>query len=130
MSSSNPQEGERPRPQANLESSDPYEVLGLKRGATLREIKRAYFRLVREYPPEDEVEAFKIIRAAYEKLRNPDAKSETDLFLFRAPSPWTARKRKKKLQIDFNPADLVADLLRGSDVTRSDFQDDFRRIKV
>ncbi len=128
--SSNPQAGERPRPQANLESNDPYEVLGLERGATLRQIKRAYFALVREYPPEKEVEAFKTIRAAYEKLRNPDAKSETDLFLFRAPSLWTARKRKKKLQLDFNPADLMADLLRNSDVMRDDFQDDFRQVRV
>ncbi len=127
---SNPQTGERPRPQSNLESNDPYEVLGLKRGATLREIKRAYFTLVREYPPEKEVDAFKIIRAAYEKLRNPDAKSETDLFLFRAPSIWTARKRKKKLQLDFNPADLVSNLLQHSDIARDDFEDDFRQVRV
>jgi len=71
--------------------------LGLQRGATLREIKRAYFSLVREYPPEEEPESFKIIRAAYEKLRNPDVKSETDLFLFQPPYPWEPRKRRPQI---------------------------------
>ena len=49
----------------NLTSADPYAVLGLVRGASLSEIRRAYFALVREYPPEEQPEAFKTIRAAY-----------------------------------------------------------------
>ena len=38
----------------NLTSSDPYAVLGVMRGASLREVKRAYFDLVRQYPPEQQ----------------------------------------------------------------------------
>lgn len=129
-SSKTNQPTEHPRPQANLDSNDPYAVLGLQRGATARQIKRGYFDLVREYPPEKEVEAFKIIRAAYEKLRNPDVKASTDLFLFRPPSPWSPRKRKGKLDLDFSLADLIADLQRRSDLGRTDFQDDFSPVKV
>ena len=69
----------RPRERApNLTSSDPYAVLGLVRGASPREIKRAYFDLVRQYPPEEHPDAFKLIRAAYEKLRTAGVKAETD----------------------------------------------------
>ena len=124
------QSTERPRPQADLDSNDPYAVLGLPRGATPRQIKRGYFDLVREYPPEKEVEAFKIIRAAYEQLRNPDVKASTDLFLFRPPSPWSPRKRKGKMNLNFNVADLMDNLQQQSDLGRTDFQDDFGPVKL
>lgn len=45
-----------------------YEVLGLKQGATPEEIKKAYFTLVRQYPPEENPEEFREIREAYEQL--------------------------------------------------------------
>jgi curved DNA-binding protein CbpA len=64
-----------------METQDPYKVLGLKRDATEAEIKRAYFTLVREHPPERDPEGFKRIRAAYEKLRFERERAETDLFL-------------------------------------------------
>ena len=83
----------------NLASSDPYAVLGLVRGASSREIKRAYFALVREFPPEEHADTFKIIRAAYEQLRTTEAKDETDLFLFQPPAPWEPRKRKPRLDL-------------------------------
>lgn len=46
-----------------------FEVLGLKPGAGEDEIKRAYFRLVRQYPPEKDPEKFQRIRRAYEILK-------------------------------------------------------------
>ena len=51
-------EARRRGPTPNLTSADPYAVLGLVRGASPREIKRAYFGLVREYPPEEQPDAF------------------------------------------------------------------------
>lgn len=47
-----------------------YEVLGLKDGADEKEIKRAYFKLVRQFSPEKEPEKFQQIRRAYENLKN------------------------------------------------------------
>ena len=114
----------------NLASTDPYAVLGLVRGASPREIKRAYFELVREYPPEEHADTFKIIRAAYEKLRAADVKAETDLFLFQPPSPWEPRKRKRKLDLAFHPKDIELLLQRYGDLARTDFKADYRPVRL
>ena len=134
MITSNPQAGgEDPRanvPEHDLTSSDPYNVLGLNRGASLREVKRNYFALVRHYPPETEPDAFKTIRAAYEQLRTPETKAKTDLFLFRPPKPWEARKRRQRLELEVDMADISRFLWADSDLGRTDFQDDYRPVRL
>ena len=114
----------------NLASSDPYAVLGLMRRASLREIKRACFELVREYPPEEHPDAFKIIRAAYEKLRQADVKAETDLFLFQPSHPWEPRKRKRKLDLDVQGEDVAILLQQHGDLARTDFGADYRDVRL
>lgn len=114
----------------NLTSTDPYAVLGLVRGASLREVKRAYFDLVREYPPEEQPDTFKVIRAAYEKLRQADVKAETDLFLFQPPSPWEPRKRRSKLDLDVHAEDVAMLLQQHGDLERTDFEADHRQIRL
>jgi tetratricopeptide (TPR) repeat protein len=59
-------------------SSNHYAVLGVERGADLRAIKKAYFALVRKFPPETHAEEFKKIRAAYEVLSDPEARERYD----------------------------------------------------
>ncbi len=133
-STSNPQLGNANpagnTPQPDLNSNDPYAVLGLSQGATQRQAKRAYFTLVRAYPPEAEPDAFKKIRAAYEKLRTADVKAETDLFLFQRPDEWTARKRRKKLDLSFDAADVIAYLQQQGDLGRTDFSEDCRLVRL
>ncbi|HNT75334.1 MAG TPA: J domain-containing protein [Anaerolineae bacterium] len=114
----------------NFASHDPYAVLGLTRGASAREIKRAYFALVREYPPEQNADTFKLIRAAYEKLRSDEVKAETDLFLFQPPYAWEPRKRKGKLDLDVHVEDVWAQLQRQGDLGRRDFKEDYRTPKL
>jgi curved DNA-binding protein CbpA len=114
----------------NLTSSDPYAVLGLVRGASPREIKRAYFDLVRQCSPEEHPDAFKLIRAAYEKLRTADAKAKTDLFLFQAPLPWEPRKRQGRLDLDFHPEDIWSLLQEHGDLGRTDFKSDYRPVQL
>ena len=54
-----------------------YETLGLNPDASPEEVKKAYFRLVRKYPPEKAPEQFQKIRQAYEALKDgPPAESE------------------------------------------------------
>lgn len=65
---------------------NPYKVLGIEREASEAEIKRAYFSLVREHPPERDPEGFKRVRAAYEQLKAGKERAETDLFLIDEPS--------------------------------------------
>ena len=115
---------------ADLQSGDPYAVLGVAREASLREIKKGYFALVRVYPPETEPEVFKLVRAAYEKLRTAGSKSETDLFLFRPPTPLQPRKRRKKLKLSIDPQDAIRHLEANSDLAENDFSADFRPIKL
>ncbi|MFV1952063.1 MAG: J domain-containing protein [Nitrospinota bacterium] len=47
-------------------SFDPYNVLGIDKNASLHEIKFAYFKKVKESPPEVDPINFKRIRQAYE----------------------------------------------------------------
>jgi len=123
------QERNAPTRQPDLSSADPYAVLGLERRASLSEVKRAYFNLVRQYSPETNPEAFKLIRAAYEKLNSADSKTETDLFLFQPPPPWGPRKRRRKLELDFDLQDIWQLLQTSGDLGRSHFEDDFRPVQ-
>jgi curved DNA-binding protein CbpA len=119
-----------PEREPNLTSSDPYAVLGLPHGASLREVKRAYFDLVRQYPPEEQPETFKLIRAAYEKLRTAEAKAETDLFLFRPPAPWQPRKHVNRLALEVHSGDIWLLLQQHGDLGRTDFRADYRPVQV
>jgi tetratricopeptide (TPR) repeat protein len=55
-----------------------YELLGIEKTADPQQIKRAYFGLVRQYPPERFPEEFKELRAAYETLSNGEKRAEYD----------------------------------------------------
>ena len=55
-----------------------YEVLGIDRAADERAVKKAYFALVRKFPPETHPEEFKRIREAYEVLANPQSRADYD----------------------------------------------------
>src|SRR5687767_13591271 len=56
-------------------SGDPYRVLGLNRGASVDDVKRAYRALAKRHHPDSAGEAavprFLAIQAAYEALTNP-----------------------------------------------------------
>ena len=113
-----------------LTSSDPYAVLGLSRSASPREVKRAYFELVRQYPPETNAETFKIIRSAYEKLQTDEARAETDLFLFQSPPAWSPRKRLRKLDLTVDAQDVEMILQAFGDLAIADFKADYRPVKI
>ena len=55
-----------------------YEILGIDRVADERAVKKAYFALVRKYPPETHPEEFKRVREAYEVLSNPQSRADYD----------------------------------------------------
>jgi curved DNA-binding protein CbpA len=111
---------------------DPYAELGLPETATDADIKQTYFAQVRLHPPETDPQGFKRIRAAYERLRTPDKRRETDLLrLVVWPEP--------SLESFAPPAGLpagvdAADVLRAaralSDLGRRDFREDEREVKL
>ncbi len=60
--------------------SDPYEVLGLSRQADEAAARRRYLELVREFSPERAPERFAAIRAAYDQVRDPTRRLESQIF--------------------------------------------------
>ncbi len=109
---------------------DPYAVLGLARTATAAEIRQAYFGLVRAHPPEREPETFKRIRAAYERLREPERRLEADMRLL---TPWPAaarRRRQPQLDLTVHNEDVLAAARALTDLERTDWQAHFRKVQL
>lgn len=116
--------------QPELTATDPYRVLGLPVTASQVEIKRTYFTLIRQYPPETEAEKFKLIRAAYEKLKDIQRRVETDIFLPQPPPAWTPPQTSLTLDTAFHPSDALVALRRWGELGRIDFRDDFKEIEL
>src|SRR5262249_16956359 len=55
-----------------------YQVLQIERTADERAVKKAYFKLIRQYPPDTRAEELKRLRAAYEVLSDPVARQRFD----------------------------------------------------
>ena len=109
---------------------DPYAALDLTRAATPDEVKQAYFKLVRQHSPERDPEAFKAIRAAYERINTPAKRVETDMQLLRVypvPARWPA---PPDLDLGVHREDVIALARATNDVERTDFREDFRKVKV
>lgn len=57
-----------------------YEILGIQPGASQIEIKKAYFKMIRQYSPETDPEQFQKIREAYEYLKNAENSPKGPVF--------------------------------------------------
>jgi curved DNA-binding protein CbpA len=114
------------------EIGDPYKVLGLKRGASHEEIRRAYFHQVREHPPETDPEGFKALRAAYEQLRSAERRAETDIYLLQAPPPWQQPSLRLPIHLDLSldRRAILAAARALTDLARDDFRDDYQAVHL
>jgi len=74
--------------------NDPYQVLGIPTEAGDAEIRAAYLRKVKEFPPERAPQEFEKVRDAYETLRDP-------------------RRRTRQLLLSVDPKQPLVSLLEG-----------------
>jgi curved DNA-binding protein CbpA len=95
-----------PQSDARAPQPNPYAVLGLERRATQTDIKRAYFKLVREFPPEEHPEKFQEIRAAYERLKSVEERAAVDMFLVQAP-PDTPKLPRGRYDVSIHAEDAI-----------------------
>lgn len=110
--------------------TDPYAVLGVSCTVSASEVKKAYFALVREHPPEHEPEAFKRIRAAYEQLRSPERRLDTDMLRLQ-PWPEPPPPESPPLpELRLAREDIILAARACSDLGRTDFREDFREVTV
>jgi len=105
-------------------ATNPYAILKLEQKATQDEIKRAYFLLVRQFPPEQEPEKFQEIRHAYESLRDPERRQLTDLFLLQ-PAPDLPNRRRPKYDLGVHLEDMI---LLAIDMVATPMEEDFREL--
>jgi curved DNA-binding protein CbpA len=108
---------------------DPYAVLGITPAASQEEIKTAYFAQVRAHPPEREAALFKQIRAAYDQLKTPEKKLETDMLRWEAwPEPSLPPPATLELKVEAADVKRAARAL--SDLARHDWREDAREVKL
>jgi curved DNA-binding protein CbpA len=113
--------------------ADPYATLGLAPTADLDEIKRAYFAQVRLHPPEHDPETFKRIRAAYEQLRDPKQRQQTDVLRWQIwPEPELADlfHTRSDITLELDVADVIRAARSISDLSRTDFREDYREVRL
>ena len=62
-----------------------YDRLSISSSATAAEIKAAYHAKLKEFPAHSHPEEFKVIRAAYDRLRQRESSSADDFFFLVRP---------------------------------------------
>jgi curved DNA-binding protein CbpA len=79
--------------------NDPFEIMGLAQGAGDDEIRSRYLQLVREFPPDRAPERFAQVRAAYDELRDPIRRLETQMFSLDTHDSFEALARDLRARI-------------------------------
>src|SRR5690554_6294644 len=82
---------------------DYYKILGLTKGATVKEIKAAYRKLARKYHPDlnpdnkESEQKFKEINEAHEVLSDPENRKKYDMY----GEDWKHGEAKEKAQREY-----------------------------
>lgn len=88
-----------------------YEILGIESGASKEEIKRAYFKLVRKYPPDRYEKEFMEIREAYETLSNENTRKQYDSINFLPADIKAAYDSARELIEEYDDLDAAIKIL-------------------
>jgi len=80
---------------------EPEAILGVAANAGDEEIRAAYLRKVREFPPDRAPDDFERVRDAYEVLRNPRKRLQRMLLAADPTAPFTALLDEQKVERRF-----------------------------
>ena len=83
------------------EQENPSDILGVAIDAGKEEIRAAYLRKVKEFPPDREPEQFERIRDAYENFNNPRRRMQTMLESVNPLAPLASLLDKKSRRRNF-----------------------------
>ena len=112
--------------------NNPYKTLEVSRNANQGEIKKAYFKLIKKFPPEKEPERFKIIRAAYDSLKTASKKAETDVFILKEPEEtfvYPDETEQSSNNTDINNEDILNILIElYTDLNKIEFERDYNEM--
>ncbi len=92
------------------EGEDPWQVLGVGREADERTLKKRYFALLREFPPETHPDDFARIQRAWEIVSDPAKRAEhtaTQEPFFEVAEPWRSRLREALSLLKTDRVDLA-----------------------
>jgi preprotein translocase subunit Sec63 len=98
--------------------TDPREVLGVSPNAGEEEIRAAYLRKVKEYPPERSPEEFEKIRDAFETLRDPRKRTRAMWLSTDPDAPLAAVLDGQAPRRRFVGPQPWVDVLKGNDVLK------------
>src|SRR6267154_1355347 len=95
-------------------SDNPFEVLGVARDVDAPALKKRYFALLRQYPPETHPDEFNRVQHAYEQLNDPSRRAEVDQ---KEPyddvaEPYRTRLREVLSQLRTDKTDLARTALK------------------
>ncbi len=92
---------------------DPREILGIGWNASEQEIREAYLRKVKEYPPDRSPEQFEQVRDAYETLRDPRRRMRQILLSADPEAPLASLLTKETLRRRFTGPEPWLEVLKG-----------------
>jgi curved DNA-binding protein CbpA len=110
-------------------AEDPYALLGVSTAAGADEIKAAYFHQVRLHPPEKDPEIFKHIRSAYERLKDPQVRLDTDLLRLEDWPESALPDPDFPPHITLSLEDVRHAARAFTEIERRDFREDFKPVK-
>lgn len=96
-------------------SDDPFEVLGVPRDVSDKDLKKRYFQLLRQYPPETSPNEFNQIQRAYDELKDPAARAaraEAKEPYEHVAEPYRTRLREALAQLHAGEIDLARTALK------------------
>lgn len=95
-------------------SDNPFEVLGVAKDVSDKDLKKRYFALLREFPPETHPDEFNRVQRAFEVLKDPEQRAQADK---KEPyedvaEPYRSRLREALEQLHGGQVDLARAALK------------------